>query len=312
MADGQVIRDALGGMKLGKILYDEPMSRHASLKLGGKADALVMTENEEQLGEVVRRLSEKNIPFLPVGNLTNILVRDGGYRGVMIWMRGLDQATCVTGENGRYFMDAQAGAALARVVGLATAEELTGLEFCTGIPGSVGGAVWMNAGAYGKEIKDIVSTVSVMDGRGEKKILQRGEIAFAYRASNLPADVIICGARFVLQKGNGAQIKERMAEIMKLRQEKHPLQYPSAGSVFKNMPGLPAGKLIEELGLKGVRRGDVQVSKKHANFIVNKGRGTARDVLTLIALIQEKARKEKGVELETEIVIVGESLWTEN
>jgi UDP-N-acetylmuramate dehydrogenase len=308
MADGQMIREALGGLKLGKIWYDEPMSRHASLNLGGKADALVMTENEEQLGEVVRRLSEKNIPFLPVGNLTNILVRDGGYRGVMIWMRGLDQATCVIGENGRCFMDAQAGVALSRVVGLAAAEELTGLEFCTGIPGSVGGAVWMNAGAYGKEIKDIVSTVSVMDGRGEKKILQRGEIAFAYRASNLPADVIICGARFVLQKGSGAQIKERMADMMKLRQEKHPLQYPSAGSVFKNLPGLPAGQLIEELGLKGVRRGDAQVSKKHANFIVNKGRGTARDVLALIALIQEKARKEKGVELETEIVIVGESL----
>ncbi len=308
MTDGQAIQNALDGLNVGKIWFDEPMSRHASLKLGGKVDALVMTENEDQLGEVVQRLRAKDIPFLPVGNLTNILVRDGGYRGVLLWMRGLDQAIYGAQENGQYFIDAQAGATLAKVVMLAAAQELTGLEFCTGIPGSVGGAVWMNAGAYGTEIKDVISTVSVMDGQGKKKILQRDEIAFAYRQSNLPADVIICGVRFNLQKGDGVQIRERMAEIMKWRQEKHPLQYPNAGSVFKNLPGMPAGRLIEELGLKGVRRGDVQVSKKHANFIVNKGQGTASDMITLITFIKEKAEKEKGVKLETEIVIVGENL----
>jgi len=166
----------------------------------------------------------------------------------------------------------------------------------------------MNAGAYGTEIKDVVSEVTVMDGEGKKKNLRRDAIAFAYRQSNLPADAVICGARFILQKGNRVQIKERMAEIMKWRQEKHPLQYPNAGSVFKNLPGLPAGKLIEEMGLKGLRRGDAQVSALHANFIVNKGRATAADVLALIELIQDKARKEKGIELETEIVIVGERL----
>jgi UDP-N-acetylmuramate dehydrogenase len=304
----QAIQDALDDLNVGKIWYEEPIARHASLKLGGQVDALVMTENEDQLREVVCRLTEKNIPFLPVGNLTNILVRDGGYRGVMLWMRGLDQAICAPREDGGYFIDAQAGAALAKVVSLAAAEELTGLEFCTGIPGSVGGAVRMNAGAYGTEIKDVVSTVSVIDGRGNRKVLQRDEIIFTYRQSNLPADVIICGARFNLQKGNGAQIKERMAEIMKWRQEKHPLKYPNAGSVFKNLPGMPAGKLIEELGLKGVRRGDVQVSKMHANFIVNKGQGTASDMMTLITFIQEKVKKEKNVKLETEIVIIGESL----
>ncbi|MDP2854323.1 MAG: UDP-N-acetylmuramate dehydrogenase [Smithellaceae bacterium] len=308
MTDGQAIQNALDGLNVGKIWFDEPMSRHASLKLGGKVDALVMTENEDQLREVVQRLRAKSIPFLPVGNLTNILVRDGGYRGVLLWMRGLDQAIYGSRENGQYFIDAQAGVILAKVVTLAAAQELTGLEFCTGIPGSVGGAVWMNAGAYGTEIKDVISTVSVMDGQGEKKILQRDEIAFAYRKSNLPADVIICGVRFNLQKGDGVQIRERMAEIMKWRQEKHPLQYHNAGSVFKNLPGMPAGRLIEELGLKGVRRGDVQVSKKHANFIVNKGQGTASDMITLITFIKEKAEKEKGIKLETEIVIVGENL----
>ncbi len=166
----------------------------------------------------------------------------------------------------------------------------------------------MNAGAYGTEIKDVVSFVTIMDGEGRKKNLRRDEIAFSYRTSNLPADAIICEARFILSKGNGAQIKGRMAEIMKMRQEKHPLQYPNAGSVFKNQPGLPAGKLIEEMGLKGLRHGDAQVSNQHANFIVNKGQATASDVLTLIRIIQEKAGKEKGIKLETEIVMVGEGL----
>ena len=308
MAGHQAISDALCGLNIGKIRYDEPMSRHASLKLGGKADALLITESEDQLREVTQRLSKNNIPFLPVGNLTNIVVRDGGYRGVMLWMRGLDRLSSLPGEDGKYFIDAQAGVSLAKVVSLAAAGELTGLEFCSGIPGSVGGAIWMNAGAYGTEIKDVVASVSVIDGSGNKKLLPRDEIAFAYRKSNLPADVIICGARFILKKGNGAEIRERMQEILKWRQEKHPLQYPNAGSVFKNLPGQPAGKLIEDLGLKGMRRGDAQVSKRHANFIVNKGQATAADVLTLIELIKEKARKEKGVELETEIVIVGESL----
>ena len=308
MADRQAIADALSALTAGRILFDEPMARHASLKLGGKADAVVMTENEEELAGVVRTLLTKKIPFLPVGNLTNILVRDGGYRGVLLWMRGMDSLTCAPGQDGKYILDAQAGAPLARPVGLAAAKELTGLEFCTGIPGSVGGAVWMNAGAFGAEIKDVITHVTIINGEGDRQTLRREEIAFAYRQSNLPVDAIICSARFVLQKGDGAQIRQRMAEIMNWRQEKHPLQYPSAGSVFKNLPGMPAGRLIEEAGLKGQRLGDVQVSKKHANFIVNKGRGKASDMEKLIRLIQEKVKAEKGVELKTEIVVIGEEL----
>ncbi len=307
MANTQAISNALQGAGIGKIFYDEPMSRHASLKLGGKADALVVIENEDQLGEIVKRLNENCIPFLPVGNLTNILVRDGGYRGVILWMRGLDQMSLAPKQDGKYYVSAQAGVLLGKVGSLAAAEELTGLEFCTGIPGSVGGAVWMNAGAYGTEMKDVVADITLIDGQGEKKLLRCGEIAFAYRTSNLPADVIICGVRFVLQKGQAVRIRERMAEIIKLRQEKHPLKYPNAGSVFKNLPEMPAGKLIEELGLKGVRRGDVQISKMHANFIVNKGQGTASDMEALIAFVQEQIRKERGIDLETEIVIIGEA-----
>ncbi|HPC85710.1 MAG TPA: UDP-N-acetylmuramate dehydrogenase [Smithellaceae bacterium] len=300
------IAGAFEGANVGRVWFDEPMSRHASLKLGGRADALVMPESEAQLEEAVRRLQERRIPFLPVGNLTNILVRDGGYRGVLISLRALDRAVFTPAEDGRFRIEAQAGAALGRIVGLAAEHELTGLEFCTGIPGSVGGAVWMNAGAFGSEIKDVLVCADLIDGGGKRKTLRREEIAFAYRKSNLPENVVLCGARFVLSKGHPAQIRERMAQIMKWRQEKHPLQYPSAGSVFKNFPGMPAGRLIEELGLKGRRLGDVQISKKHANFMINKGQGTASDMVKLIRLVQETVQKERGLLMETEIVVIGE------
>lgn len=308
MTEARAIENALQGQMAGKILFNEPMSLHTSLKLGGRAAALILIESEKQLGYVASRLKKQGIPFLPVGNLTNLLVCDEGYQGALLQMRGLDQAALTRDEEGGYYLDAQAGVTLSRLVGLAAAENLAGLEFCAGIPGSVGGAIWMNAGAYGKEMKDILSSVTVFDGQGEKKVLMREEIAFSYRKSNLPAETIICRARFQLQKGDGAQIKERIAQILKLRQEKHPLQYPSAGSVFKNPPGIAAGKLIEELGLKGTRIGDVQASKKHGNFIINKGQGTASDMLALIRLIQGKAKKERGVCLELEIVVLGEKL----
>jgi len=306
MADHQAISNALQGLVPGGVLYDEPMSRHASLRLGGPVDALVSVENEDQLAEAVKRFKKNNIAFLPVGNLTNILVRDGGYRGVLVSMRGLDRVTVSPLADGKHMIDAQSGVSLGKVVNLAAAGSLTGLEFAAGIPGSVGGAVRMNAGAFGSEMKDVLMDVTIIDGHGEKKVLKREDVHFEYRTSNLPADVIVCGARFLLQKGDEVKIREKMTEILKWRQEKHPLQYPNCGSVFKNLPGLPAGKLIEELGLKGMRHGDVQVSKMHANFIVNKGQGTASDMLILITQIQETARKERGICLETELIIIGE------
>jgi UDP-N-acetylmuramate dehydrogenase len=306
MADINNIQKALGDIDAGEILYDEPMSRHASLSVGGKADALVFVENEGQMVQVVRRLKEKNMTFLPVGNLTNIIVRDGGYRGAILLMKGLKEISYLCTPEGRHYISAQAGAALASVVSRALAEELTGLEFCVGIPGSVGGAVWMNAGAYGKEMKDVIESVSFLNAGSERKTLRREEISFGYRKSGLPPETIILAARFRLEKGQAAQIKKRMSEIMQWRQEKHPLDLPNAGSIFKNMPGQPAGKLIEEMGMKGANVGDAQISLKHANFIVNRGKAKASDVLALISLIQSMAKKEKDVNLETEVVIIGE------
>jgi len=306
MAGKDEIKEALRNVIAGKILYDEPMSLHTSLNVGGNADALVWIKSEDQLVGVLRRLREKKINFFPAGNLTNIIVRDGGYRGAILLMTGMKEIEYeYTPEDGD-LISAQAGAALAKVVSRSMSDELTGLEFCAGIPGSVGGAVWMNAGAYGKEMKDVIKTVSLLDAAGKKKIMSRDEISFGYRKTEFPPDAIILGAQFKLKKGERAKIKKRISEILQWRQKKHPLEFPNAGSIFKNLPMQIAGKLIEEMGMKGMTVGDAQISPKHANFIVNSGKATASDVLELIALIQARAEKEKGVSLEPEVVIVGE------
>ena len=300
------IVDVLEDIPRTKVLYDEPMSNYTSLRVGGKADALVVINSEEQLSKIVNRLKNENIDFFPAGNLTNIIIRDGGYRGVILLMTGLKKVVCQRFLDGRQVIFAEAGASLDSVISLALAEELTGMEFCAGIPGSVGGAVRMNAGAYGKEMKDVLEKIYLLDVDGTKKDLHRQDISFGYRKIILPLQTIILAAKFRVEKGETKSIKNRMKEIMQWRREKHPLEYPSAGSVFKNIPGQPAGKIIEELGIKGKSCGDAQISPKHANFIVNKGKAKAADVLKLIAFVQEKVKKEKNINLETEVVIIGE------
>jgi UDP-N-acetylmuramate dehydrogenase len=267
----------------------------------------VLIKSEDQLVGVVRKLREKKIKFLPAGNLTNIIVRDGGYRGAILLMTGMKEIRYEYTPGGGDFISAQAGAALAKVVSRSATDELTGIEFCAGIPGSVGGAVWMNAGAYGKEIKDVIKAVFLLDAAGGKKTMNREEISFGYRKTEFPPDTIILGAQFKLEKGERVKIKKKISEILQWRQKKHPLEFPNAGSIFKNLPMQAAGELIEEMGMKGMNVGDAQISPKHANFIVNRGKATASDVLELIALIQAKAEKEKGVILEPEVVIVGEN-----
>ncbi|MFA5321618.1 MAG: UDP-N-acetylmuramate dehydrogenase, partial [Smithella sp.] len=228
------------------------------------------------------------------------------YRGAILLMTGIGEVNCEHKKDNGGFIVAQAGVSLAKVVSRSFAEELTGLEFCSGIPGSVGGAVWMNAGAYGREMKDVIKSVTLRDAEGIRKVIDKEEISFGYRKTSFSPGTIILGARFELEKGERSRIKERINEILQWRQEKHPLDFPSAGSIFKNLPGQAAGKLIEEMGLKGTTAGGAQISFKHANFIVNRGNATASDILTLIELVQSKARKEKNMNLETEVVIIGE------
>jgi len=307
MAGKNEVKKALKNIVVQKILYDEPMARHTSLAVGGCADALVFIENEDQLAQVVRRLVEKKIKFFPAGNLTNVIVRDGGYRGAILLMASMKEISCERTQENYGLISAQAGAGLAKVVNLSVAEELTGFEFCSGIPGSVGGAVCMNAGAYGREMKDVIESVTVLDADGVRKTMKKEEISFSYRKTSFTEGTIIMKARFSLEKGERWRIKEKINEILQWRQEKHPLEFPSAGSIFKNMPGQPAGKLIEDIGLKGITAGGAQISPKHANFIVNRGKATTADVLTLIELVQFRAQKEKSVKLETEVVIIGEN-----
>lgn len=306
MSGGKKITEALSCCT-GKIFYDEPMSRYASLKVGGKADALVIVESETQLLQVVQELGAAGVSYHPLGNLTNVIVRDGGYRGVILLMKGLNKAEYRQNPEGKHFITAEAGASLAAVVGISEEYALTGLEFCAGIPGSIGGAVWMNAGAFGREMKDVVAEIELFSADGRKTRMKREEITFYYRKTDLPEKTIILRTILQLERGEREKIRQKIKEIIELRRMKHPLAYPSAGSVFKNLPDRPAGRIIEEMGLKGISIGGAEISSQHANFIVNKGGATASDILALIDLIRDKAKNEKGIVLETEVIVIGDN-----
>ncbi len=306
MTGDEAFRRELRQRMSGKILFGEPAERHASIGVGGPIDALLFPEDEREIAEVVRFLRERQVPFLPVGNWTNLIVRDGGFRGVLISLACL--RSLILQDNGKdgMLLVAGAGCPLSELVSLTVREALSEMAFCAGIPGSVGGAVRMNAGAYGGEIKDIVETVRLLDDSGVIRRVARKELRFAYRSLDLPAETIIIGATFRLRKGNGMMIAEQVRKIVETRRGKHPLAFRNAGSVFKNPPDCPAGRLIDECGLRGVRIGDAQISEKHANFIVNRGRATAEQILGLIGLIQRRVFERTGHVLETEVKIIGE------
>jgi UDP-N-acetylmuramate dehydrogenase len=289
----------------GRVLFDKPLDRYTSMGVGGGADILIFPENAEEIRTSTAYLRERKIPFLPVGNGTNLIVLDAGYRGAVIFLKGLRTLELSDRDGGIVSLRAGAGVPLSDLVGLSLRKALTGMEFCAGIPGSVGGAVRMNAGAYGREIKNVLTAITLVTGEGT--IVERGgeKLLFAYRSLDLPEGSIITGASFLLQKGGKEAVEERVAGILRVRGEKHPREYRNAGSIFKNPAGAPAGKIIDELGLKGARIGDAQISEKHANFIVNRGRAKAGDIVALIEMVKKKAREEKGIDLEPEVRIIG-------
>lgn len=292
-------------MVSGEALFDEPMSRHTSLGVGGAADALVFPKDKEELRNTLAYLVQAGLPYMPLGNGTNLIVRDGGYRGIIVGMRNLNGLFMET-EDGKVLLCAEAGFPLAALVDKSLREQLTGLEFCAGVPGSVGGAVRMNVGAYGREIKDVAVRVAFLTKEGEIIQRSREKLSFRYRALEMPPHEIVIEAAFSLRRGDGEEIRPRVEKILALRKERHPLTHRNAGSIFKNPLELPAGRIIEELGLKGVCRGGAQISEKHGNFIINLGGAKAADVLALINLIKEKVRKERGMLLETEVCIIGD------
>lgn len=285
------------------VSVDEPMARHTTFRVGGPADYFVRPVDVEQIPALISLGRMENIPYFILGNGSNLLVSDEGYRGMIINIS--DNMNGVDIHDG--VIRAQAGAMLTKVGRLARDNSLTGLEFASGIPGTIGGAVYMNAGAYGGEMKDVVVSVRAMDTDGRVYDLSVDEMDFSYRHSVIgERGLVVLEVMMKLAEGNLDEIDSRMNELAEARRSKQPLEYPSAGSTFKRPEGYFAGKLIMDAGLRGYSVGGAQVSEKHCGFVVNRGGATASDVMTLIRDVQDKVREEFEVELETEVRLLGQ------
>ncbi len=284
------------------IAFEEkvPLARYTTFKVGGPADYFLCPESQQSLLEVLDFLEGEDIAYLPLGGGSNLLVRDGGFRGAVLSLAGLS-SVALEGE----LLVAEAGVSISRLLSFCSERGLSGLEFLVGVPATVGGAVVMNAGAFGREIKDVLEGVLVYH-QGELEYYRRDDLTFFYRGLSLPRGSLVVSATFRLHPAPREEIKAQMARFFGSRKEKQPLSYPSAGSVFKNPSPAPAGFLIEAAGLKGVHCGGAEFSSKHANFIVNKGGACAQDILTLMELARERVFREFGITLEEEVRIVGE------
>ena len=285
-----------------RILFHQLMKEYTTFRLGGEAKCMIMIQQEEELVKLLPYLNQIEEEYFILGNGSNLLVSDKGYNGVVLKFDGPLEQIAVEGER----ITAKAGALLSKVAATARERSLTGMEFAAGIPGSIGGGVVMNAGAYGGEMKQIVEAVRVIDCDGQITTLDNDTMEFGYRTSiikNRP--FIVLEVVLQLAEGDGEQIGARMEELTKLRRSKQPLEYPSAGSAFKRPEGYYAGKLIMDAGLRGFRIGDAQVAEKHCGFVINRGEATAKDVRELVEKVQKKVLAESGVKLELEVQTLG-------
>ena len=281
----------------------EPLSLYTYTKTGGPADILVLPQEKSEVAQLVEWINENELPLTVLGNASNLIVKDGGIRGVVMVLTEMNDISV-----SKTRITAQSGARLIDTSYVALDAELTGLEFACGIPGSIGGAVFMNAGAYGGEVSEVIHTVTILTRSGEVKELKNKDLEFRYRHSAIQETRdIVLEVEFHLEKGKATEIKERMVELTFLRESKQPLEYPSCGSVFKRPTGYFTGKLIQEAGLQGKIWGGAQISKKHAGFIVNINQATATDYIELIAHVQEIILENTGVELVPEVRIIGEN-----
>ncbi len=286
-----------------QVLTDESMARHTTFRIGGNADVFVLPASIEELLAVLKLTKRYSVPLTVLGNGSNVLVRDGGIRGAVVSFGKPFSYIEMEGAH----IKAGAGAMLGTVSLFAANHALSGLEFAVGIPGSLGGAVFMNAGAYDGEMSQVISEVTAVTPEGEIRRYRTKEMDFSYRHSVFQQNGhIICEIELTLRESKAAAIQEKMAEFTRRRMEKQPLDKPSAGSTFKRPPGLFAGTLIDEAGLKGFTVGGAQVSGKHAGFVINKGGATAADVLSLIEEIQRRIEEKNGIRLTPEIRIIGE------
>lgn len=284
------------------ILTEEPMSRHTTFRIGGEAACFIRISSEEQLRKLIPYFENVGIEYFVLGKGSNLLVGDKGYPGVILQIS--DACQQIEAEGNR--LQVQAGAALSKVALFAMERGLEGLEFAAGIPGTVGGGVVMNAGAYGGEMKQVVESVRVLSSEGEILTLDNDTMEFGYRTSIIRnRNFTVLSVTFRLREGNREEIRARIEDFQKRRMEKQPLNYPSAGSTFKRPEGYFAGKLIMDAGLRGFQIGDARVSDKHCGFVINVGKATARDVTDVIEEVQEKVRERFGVSLEREVIYLG-------
>lgn len=303
MISDAVVEALKGFVRSENIHIQESMAAHTTFRVGGPADCLAELESTEQLQKVQRYLKQVEIPYIVLGNGSNVLVSDEGYRGVVLQIANRMNRVKVVGTN----IVAQAGALLSQVARVAMEHGLTGLEFASGIPGTVGGGVVMNAGAYGGEMSQVVSGVTVVNSDGEILELENETMEFGYRYSTIKNQpFIVTEVSFELKKGDSEKIKETMNELSIRRREKQPLEYPSAGSTFKRPEGHFAGALIMDAGLRGFQIGGARVSDKHCGFVINTGNATASDVMSLIREIQVRVKDKFRVDLEPEVVFLGE------
>ena len=286
-----------------EIKFNEPMNKHSTFKIGGPAECFIKINKEEQLKEILKIAKQNKIPLTIIGNGSNLLVSDAGYRGVIVQIYKEMNEVKVEGD----LVKAQAGALLSGIAAKALGAELSGFEFASGIPGTIGGACVMNAGAYGGEMKDVLESVTVLTGEGKIIELGRNELELGYRTSVIAKKgYIVLGAVLKLERGDGEKIKTYMDELKEKRVTKQPLEYPSAGSTFKRPEGYFAGKLIEDAGLRGFQVGGAQVSEKHCGFVINRDHATAADIMELMRQVQIRVKENSGVDLEPEVKRLGD------
>ena len=291
----------------GKILYQVSLSRYTSLHVGGIADIMIYPATIKELQTVIKFSRRHAMPYSIIGRGTNLLIKDGGIRGIVIKLsRCCNTIKIAEPVSGQVKLIAGAGVSLKRLLTFAVNRDLAGLEFTCGIPGSLGGALIMNAGAQGKEMKDVTDTITLLTPQAEIIEYKQGTLNFDYRRLHLPRGAVIVQAVLNMKRSTKKTLLRRMEKINTWRKLAQPLNFPSAGSVFKNPPGQSAGQLVEQTGLKGFAVGKAQISEKHANFIVNRGGASARDILSLMEIMQDSVYQATGIRLEPEICITGE------
>lgn len=289
----------------GEVKFMEPMKKHTSLRIGGPADVFAMPQNFLSLINIRADLKRNKIPTFHLGGGTNILVKDRGIEGVVISSGYFRRIGVVSKDSSYVYVSVEAGALLQRLIHYTKENGYSGIEGLAGIPGTVGGAISGNAGAFGYEIKDVLVSVEIMDTEGKIRKVRADQIDFKYRSSGIPPDEFILSAEIKLTAGKTEEVSSRIEEFLKIKKEKQPIWEPSAGCVFRNPTGMSAGKLIDEAGCKGMRIGDVEISNLHANFFINRGGASASDFIRLMEEVADRVKAKYGILLEPEIKIVG-------